>query len=327
MKKANSNLQSIFNEILLKCLSDLQIQHKVKLNTTRGSTEPTMSCDRCPSRFWTYQGLAKHATVVHRINTGSSSSLSAASILHGTSSRTPPACHICGESQTLNPLNHMSTRHNITLLDMFYAKQCYICNKSLKNGPAFQDHMVLYHRDIFANKDVLHTVLQALSAARHLKREESLQHHPASSNLSRYKKPIAGQPLNVTQSNMAGRVSTNRKRSSQQLATQPTKLPEKKSQEQDRAELEKLYENLAGIGRPILRSMRHKMSSGSLPVTPSSKTTTQHSGSLPSIEVNKPLDNDERTSAEATKDEKDQSSEPAPKKMKFDDKNNLLSQS
>ncbi|ESN99517.1 hypothetical protein HELRODRAFT_192841 [Helobdella robusta] len=266
-------------------LNHLQVMHKVKLNTARGSTEPTMSCDRCPSRFWTYQGLAKHATIVHRINTGMTSSTP------GNQGRTPPICHICGESQTINPLNHMSTRHNITLLDMYQVKQCYICNKALKNGPNFQEHMVLYHRDIFANKDVLHTVLQALSAARHLKREESssVQHHQqqqqnqqssASTSFSssssssstnanynnKYKKLTGNQPQPQQQQQQRhGNMTAPKRRVSQSTShvvnTIPSKPVEKKTTEQERLEMEKLYENFAGIGRPILRSMKQRLSS------------------------------------------------------------------
>ena len=267
--------------------------HKVKLNVNRGLSEPIMSCDRCSARFWTYQGLAKHATMVHKSSTSSSmlsnstNTNSQASNVH--SNRVPPICHICGDSQTFNPLNHMSTRHNITLLDMYQVKQCYICNKALKNGPNFQEHMVLYHRDIFANKDVLHTVLQALSAARHLKREESS--NLPSSNYNKFKKsnqPITSTPISSEKSAMFNSGITKsapvKRRISQVASTPVTRVPEKekKTTEQERIEMEKLYENLAGIGRPILRSMKQRMSSGS-----ASQITNNYSTALKKADPSK----------------------------------------
>ena len=175
----------------------LKVAHKVELNkASMLAQDPVVCCDLCPSKFWTYQGQVRHSLLVHKRSMTPSSQTSGFVAL----------CHLCGESQTTNPLSHLSSRHNITLLDMYQARQCCICNKTMRTGQAFQAHMVLYHHDIFANKDVLHTVLQALSAARYLKREESLQHTSKSP-----KHPMPGQSVDGRKHPMPGQSMDGRK--------------------------------------------------------------------------------------------------------------------
>ena len=350
----------------------LKVAHKVELNkASMLAQDPVVCCDLCPSKFWTYQGLVRHSLLVHKRSMTPSSQMSGFVAL----------CHLCGESQTTNPLSHLSSRHNITLLDMYQARQCCICNKTMRTGQAFQAHMVLYHHDIFANKDVLHTVLQALSAARYLKREESLQHtskspkhpmpgqsmdgrkhpmpsqsmdgrkhpmpdqsmdgrkHPMPSqsmdgrkhpmpgqstdgrkhpmpgqsmdgrnhpmpgqsidgrkhpmpgqstdgrkhpmpgqSMDGRKHPMPGQSMDGKKNPMPGQSVDGRKHPTSgqsvdgkkvvhsrrpsvpapETVSPPEPVVEKKSAEEDKRELDKLYEDLANIGRPILRSMRQK---------------------------------------------------------------------
>ena len=133
--------------------------------------EPFIVCDKCKAKFWTYQGLARHSLLLHKRNIAGPGSAG------GAASRAAFRCHMCGASQTVNPLNHLSTHHNITLLDMYHGRQCCMCNRKLRTGRAFEEHMIQEHRDIFANQDVLRTVLlQALSTALFLKSED-VQHH------------------------------------------------------------------------------------------------------------------------------------------------------
>lgn len=141
--------------------------HRVELSrTSMREQEPWMKCTFCTTRFWTYQGLARHSSTHHNRNI--------APLPQAMNPSRSTRCYLCGHSQTSNPLNHFSTFHNITLLDMYQSRQCCMCNKRLKQSRAFEEHMIVQHRDIFANSEVLHTVIQALSTAHFLKTEDGI---------------------------------------------------------------------------------------------------------------------------------------------------------
>jgi len=145
-----------------------RLAHHIELcRTTMSEKEPWMKCDVCNGRFWTYQGLSRHLLLAHN-------RALATSFTSGTPV-TPavPRCHLCGGSQTSNPLSHFSAYHNVTLLEMYHAKLCCLCNRKVNSGRAFEEHMVQQHSDIFANYDVLRTVLQALTAARYFKADDN----------------------------------------------------------------------------------------------------------------------------------------------------------
>lgn len=131
--------------------------HRLEINKeSMIDKDPSMACDVCSAKFFTFYGLTRHSVAVHRreLKTLNKSF----------------KCFLCCQVQ-LNPLNHLSTCHNITVLDMYQSRRCCMCNRKLRTARAFEEHMVLQHHDIFANKDVLCTVLQALSAALFLKNE------------------------------------------------------------------------------------------------------------------------------------------------------------
>jgi len=268
--------------------------HHVELcRTTMREKEPWMKCDVCSGRFWTYQGLSRHLLLAHN-------RALATSFTSGTPA-TPaiPQCHLCGGSQTSNPLSHFSAYHNVTLLEMYHAKMCCLCNRKVNSGHAFEVHMVEQHSDIFANYDVLRTVLQALTAARYFKaddrREPTTQHimqlaaradassaagHTAadgpvtvSSQTLHRKRHSSG--LVGTQSGQKKCPNTNASVTKQkcmpdsscarkkQASASETQVSPVKTKGATAEEVKKLYEDLANIGRPILRSMRRKLSSDS----------------------------------------------------------------
>jgi len=296
--------------------------HHVELShTTMRDKEPWMKCDVCSGQFWTYQGLSRHLLLAH--NRALANSF--------TSPGTPvsPAvvhCHLCGGSQTSNPLSHFSAYHNVTLLEMYHAKLCCLCNRKVNSGRAFEEHMVEQHSNIFANYDVLRTVLQALTAARYFKaddtREPTTQHimqlsarspnnssdAPSQSHV-RNKFPDSSQTASGQSSNAATDVTDkksptavsrtlHRKHSSSGVVsphsgqkkrpntdmsvmkhkcsksgcscatethTSESQMSPVKANDKGATveEVKKLYEDLADIGRPILRSMRRKLSSNS----------------------------------------------------------------
>jgi len=296
--------------------------HHVELcRTTMRDKEPWMKCDVCNGRFWTYQGLSRHLLLAHN-------RALAASFTSGTpASPVVSCCHLCGGSQTSNPLSHFSAYHNVTLLEMYHAKLCCLCNRKVNSGRAFEEHMVEQHSDIFANYDVLRTVLQALTTARYFKaddtREPTTQHiMQLSARGGRSVDSTYGAPCDVRQkfsdsaqaTFAAGRcrnnaaadvtckksvmvmsgssqilqrkrnffggqkkrcnasisVITNKCTASGSSCDRKMHIPETqicavKTNDKGATaeEVKKLYEDLADIGRPILRSMRRKLSSNS----------------------------------------------------------------
>ena len=301
--------------------------HHVELcRTTMRNKEPWMKCDVCNGRFWTYQGLSRHLLLAHN-------RALATSFTSGTPATPVVArCHLCGGSQTSNPLSHFSACHNVTLLEMYHAKLCCLCNRKVNSGRAFEEHMVEQHSDIFANYDVLRTVLQALTTARYFKaddtREPTTQHimqlsargdwkAGASSDApcdvrkkfsdSAQTASAAGQCRNYVAADMAGKKPVMAKSGSSQslqrkhnssgvvspsggqkkrssanvsamnnnctsgsssarkkhVAAPETQIPTVKADEVTAEVVKKLYEDLADIGRPILRSMRRKLSNNS----------------------------------------------------------------
>lgn len=283
-----------------------RLLHKVELSrVSMIEKEPWMTCDVCLAKFWTYQGLTRHSVQLHKRELNS----------QGLPTKTFK-CFLCLQTHA-NPLNHLSTFHNITLLDMYHSRRCCMCNKRFRSAPSFEEHMVLQHHDIFANKDVLCTVLQALSTALSLKRQEAMQHKAPntasfskvnprggtnfgpgfSGNLQNTISPAATSfqknspgantpgkvptlskvptPNKVVSPNVAPTASTGQpeakkrvKQSNEQSkgndSGNTSKTSPKKSNEEDTKELNKLYKEYADIGRPILRSMRHRLSRNSL---------------------------------------------------------------
>jgi len=309
--------------------------HHVELcRTTVCDKEPWMKCDVCSGRFWTYQGLSRHLLLAHN------------RALATTFTSGPPVtpvtpavarCHICGGSQTSNPLSHFSAYHDVTLLEMYHAKLCCICNRKVNSGRAFEEHMVEHHSDIFANFDVLRTVLQALTTARYFKaddtREPTTQHimqlsarggrssdcysdtacvvrkkftdsAPAAAagecrnyaaadmTVKKYdktsemaasgssqtvhgkhtsgvvspqsaqkKRPNTNASVMKHKCTTSGSVCARKKHiSAPETQISPVKANDKGATAE---EVKKLYEDLADIGRPILRSMRRKLSTNS----------------------------------------------------------------
>jgi len=301
--------------------------HHVELcRTTMRDKEPWMKCDVCNGRFWTYQGLSRHLLLAH--NRALATSFTSGTQVSPVAAR----CHLCGGSQTSNPLSHFSAYHNVTLLEMYHAKLCCLCNRKVNSGRAFEEHMVEQHSDIFANYDVLRTVLQALTTARYFKaddtREPTTQHiMQLSARSARTADSSADAPCHVrnkvpdnAQTASAAGGSTvyaptdvpdkksviSTSRSSQTLqrkqnssdivsrngvqkkrlnttvsvmknkcttpggsCTKDVHIPEtqisavKADKGATTEEVKKLYEDLADIGRPILRSMRRKLSTNS----------------------------------------------------------------
>lgn len=300
--------------------------HHVELcRTTMRDKEPWMKCDVCSGRFWTYQGLSRHLLLAH--NRALAASFASATPVTPTIAR----CHICGNSQTSNPLSHFSAYHNVTLLEMYHAKLCCMCNRKVNSGRAFEEHMVELHSDIFANYDVLRTVLQALTTARYFKaddtREPTTQHimqlsarggrntdgasgvrkkftfadsassagecsgNYAAADLADKKSMMAASGSSQTverkrnssgvispQSTQKKRLNTNTSATKRKFPTVGNMCGGKKhvsaadtqssvAKANDKGatveEVKKLYEDLADIGRPILRSMRRKLSTNS----------------------------------------------------------------
>jgi len=169
-----------------------------------------------------------------------------------------------------------------------------MCNRKLRTGRAFEEHMVLEHRDIFANQDVLRTVLQALSTALYLKTEDVQQGGRTSQGSAMMRMPNMNTglvPGMVRQRPPFGAISQNssfvdgmmRQRAPMMINQQApsalkvkqkqapvnkqpapasvavVKTPDKKTPEEDAKVLNKLYEDYADIGRPISRSMKQKL--------------------------------------------------------------------
>jgi len=306
--------------------SHFHIAHHIELcRTTMSEKEPWMKCDVCNGRFWTYQGLSRHLLLAHN-------RALATSFTSGTPvTPSAPRCHLCGGSQTSNPLSHFSAYHNVTLLEMYHAKLCCLCNRKVNSGRAFEEHMVEQHFDIFANYDVLRTVLQALTAARYFKaddtRELATQHimqtsaHGGHNDISSEKlcdvrtksaystqtSSAAGQCRNYAVADMpdnkcltaisgstqtsqmkhnpsgVGSAQGGQKKTSnvhvsvtkqkctasgtsparmKHMSSSETQICEVKTDDKGATaeEMKKLYEDLADIGRPVLRSMRRKLS-------------------------------------------------------------------
>ena len=304
--------------------------HHVELcRTTMRDKEPWMKCDVCNGRFWTYQGLSRHLLLAH--NRALATSFTSGTPVSPVIAR----CHLCGGSQTSNPLSHFSAYHNVTLLEMYHAKLCCLCNRKVNSGRAFEEHMVEQHSDIFANYDVLRTVLQALTTARYFKADDtreptthrimqqsvrSAQTADVSSDAPchvRNKVPdiaqtasAAGQSTMYAPTDMADKKSViptsrssqtvQRKQNSSEVVSphggqkkrlntsasvtknkcttvggsygsyaRDVHIPEthisavKADKGATAEEVKKLYEDLADIGRPILRSMRRKLSTNS----------------------------------------------------------------
>jgi len=320
--------------------SHFRAAHHVELcRVTMRDKEPWMKCDVCSGRFWTYQGLSRHLLLAH--NRALATSFTSATPASPVVAR----CHLCGGSQTSNPLSHFSAYHNVTLLEMYHAKLCCLCNRKVNSGRAFEEHMVEQHSDIFANYDVLRTVLQALTTARYFKaddtREPTTQHitqlsarggqSAASSSVApcnvRQKFPEAAQtattagwcrnyaaadmadkksvmatPRNAqtlqrkhNSSGVVSAVAGQRKRSNTHVSVTKNKCTKSGSscagkthvpetqisavKANDKSataeEVKKLYEDLANIGRPILRSMRRKLSTNSDPTNVGSADSTR----------------------------------------------------
>jgi hypothetical protein len=240
--------------------SHFRAAHHVELSrSTMKDQDPWMKCDVCNGRFWTYQGLSRHLLLAHNravaaTCTGNSISSPA------PSASIVPRCHLCGGSQTANPMSHFSAYHNITLLEMYHAKLCCLCNRKLNSGGAFEEHMVDRHSDIFANYDVLRTVLQALTAARYFKsddvRRESSVHQDAAQTRSDARPPgVRKNAASLTRARVA-----DKRKKEPAVATQPLVSVKASSKAATTEDVKNLYENLVDIGRPILRSMRHKLS-------------------------------------------------------------------
>jgi len=333
-----------------------RLAHHVELcRVTMREKEPWMKCDVCSGRFWTYQGLSRHLLLAHNRALAGSSGYTGGAVPLTVVPPVVSRCHLCGGSQTSNPLSHFSAYHNVTLLEMYHAKLCCLCNRKVSSGRAFEEHMVQHHSDIFANYDVLRTVLQALTAARYFKsddtREPTTQHimqlsarassaedtstskksghhhhrhrsqpatnaasstadvsasgtaqqnlplkHGASKSVSPQKRRLSG----VSVGRGRGSPGVRRRHMSvRSLETQLSAAGVKANDRQPRAtaeEVKKLYEDLADLGRPILRSMRHRQKSvdtdatkcaakddSSVPMQDQSVTSEQQS--LPSAET------------------------------------------
>jgi len=297
------------------------IHHVELCRTTMRDKEPWMKCDVCGGRFWTYQGLSRHLLLAHNRALAGGPSFTTGPPPPVTPPAVAARCHICGGSQTSNPLSHFSAYHNVTLLEMYHAKLCCICNRKVNSGRAFEQHMVEQHSDIFANYDVLRTVLQALTTARYFKADDTREpttHHikqlSAHDVTGRKKSLVDSAPQttavggcsNYTAANVTdGSMQTvhQRKHASGIISSTPKKkfntnasglmkhkfagtsgslrgrkkhvsMPEtsetsavtkatERAAEATAEEVKKLYEDLAHIGRPILRSMRHRLSTNS----------------------------------------------------------------
>lgn len=108
----------------------------------------TLTCHVCAETFYTKQGALRHYQVQH-----------------GTAAPRPYHCIKCGAKVVTSILNHLSSQHNITVLDMYEAKFCMLCNTRLKSLNLFESHVVSEHADIFPNRLVLLTMIKALNAA------------------------------------------------------------------------------------------------------------------------------------------------------------------
>lgn len=311
-----------------------RMMHKVELSkVSMIEKEPWMMCDVCMAKFWTYQGLARHSMQLHKRELA------------------PPAlptksfkCFLCLQVQT-NPLNHLSTYHNITLLDMYHSRRCCMCNRRFRAAPAFEEHMVLQHHDIFANKDVLCTVLQALSTALSLKRQETVQQRatPTASMKSGQRSNNSQSPGSVWQARSTASSASSpgqksmletpspsskgqvdmRKRGHRRQSGDRTKESEsataskttpKKSTEEDAKELNKLYKDYADIGRPILRSMRHRLSQGGTEKVENTSPTGSGSKDLEKVGTESTISENDNTRAEQDLVTRSESDEPCAKK-------------
>lgn len=108
----------------------------------------SITCHVCAETFYTKQGALRHYQVHH-----------------GATVPRPYHCIKCGAKVVTSILNHLSSQHNITVLDMYEAKFCMLCNQRLKSLNLFESHVVSEHADIFPNRLVLLTMIKALNAA------------------------------------------------------------------------------------------------------------------------------------------------------------------
>ena len=124
--------------------------HKIEIKSidffTKGKTQV---CKTCFQGFWTKAGLDRHGQTAHGLKMQAG----------------VYTCIRCGATPVPNILNHLSTQHNVTLLDMHHACYCGVCNRKFKANHLFGQHMVQCHPDIFPNNTVLITMINALSAA------------------------------------------------------------------------------------------------------------------------------------------------------------------
>jgi hypothetical protein len=281
--------------------SHFRASHHVELSrSTMKNQDPWMKCDVCNGRFWTYQGLSRHLLLAHNravaataTCTGNSTPSSSATAL--------PRCHLCGGSQTANPMSHFSAYHNITLLEMYHAKLCCLCNRKLNSGGAFEEHMVEQHSDIFANYDVLRTVLQALTAARYFKADDVRRASPGRQDAAQTQTHNDAKPSGIRK-NAATRARVAVKRKKEPAVTSQPLVPVKTSNKAATAEdVKKLYANFVDIGRPILRSMRHKLNnSANSSANVEADESVAHSVTLASADSPKVLSDDKVTKPELT---------------------------
>ncbi|ESN96601.1 hypothetical protein HELRODRAFT_189305 [Helobdella robusta] len=96
-------------------------------------------CRICFEAFWTKAGLNTHHHFAHNVEI--------------------KYCKLC-DSLKSNIIQHLSTVHNKTLLDMFILKFCYICYSKLDNFDTFASHMCGNHGDIFPSLKFLQGMLR-----------------------------------------------------------------------------------------------------------------------------------------------------------------------
>lgn len=139
--------------------------HKVEFPADMFSqNKPSLFCDVCKQRFWTYQGLVRHSTQMHGTGVSNKNLPNLAALSAATSAPRKKTeneksavhhricCHICGESNLPGGLlRHMVSRHKLSIRRMSSNLCCFLCRRKFKLSMGIRMHMQKAHKELFSD--------------------------------------------------------------------------------------------------------------------------------------------------------------------------------
>ena len=98
---------------------------------------PSLSCDHCPEKFWTFQGYDRHRKSTHKNIKPSSEAKSLAP-------QQTVQCPLC-RSPAAHIINHLLSVHNVSVNTALEKRQCTICLISFPNLQEVEEHLIHLH--------------------------------------------------------------------------------------------------------------------------------------------------------------------------------------